>query len=155
MNEQYKLAVLLSTYNGEQYINQQLQSILNQTIKRHVTIIVRDDGSTDKTIDIIKKIQKDHNNIILLTGKNIGLVQSFFLLLNYGIKKKYDYLAFSDQDDYWLPDKLARAVNLLNKENSNLPLLYGSCSYLTDKFLQKSGETTQKICLPQTDLRII
>lgn len=149
MDEQYRLAILLSAYNGKKYIKEQIQSLLKQKNKKNITIIIRDDGSTDGTLQILQELQLHNQNLVILKGKNIGLVSSFFELLKYGIKEKYNYFAFCDQDDYWLPDKLYSAIRMLNKvENKNIPVLYGSCSTLVNKKLEESKVTTQKKILP-------
>ena len=117
-----KVIILLSTYNGEKYILEQLDSLVNQTYK-NIEILIRDDGSKDNTVSIIKKYMLNHKNIKLIKGKNIGFVNSFFELIK---KAKGEYYSFCDQDDIWHLDKIEKAVSLLNKENNNIPLLYAS-----------------------------
>ena len=109
-----RIAVLLSAYNGEQYIEDQVRSILNQESIDSLTIIVRNDGSKDGTVDILQKLRKEQNNIEILDEQNIGFAASFLRLLEYAYNKGYDYYAFSDQDDYWLPEKLSIAIKALN-----------------------------------------
>ena len=72
-----KVAVIMSTYNGEKFIREQLDSILNQSYK-NIELIVRDDGSKDKTVEIVKEYQEKHKNIKLFEGQNLGFVKSFF-----------------------------------------------------------------------------
>ena len=79
MNDK-KVAVIMSTYNGEKFVSEQLDSILNQTYS-NIEIVVRDDGSKDNTVNIIKEYQKKYNNIKLYEGENIGFIKSFFELL--------------------------------------------------------------------------
>lgn len=74
-----KVAVIMSTYNGEKFVKSQMDSILNQTYK-NIEIIVRDDGSKDSTIEIVKEYQKKHKNIKLFEGENLGFIKAF---LNY------------------------------------------------------------------------
>lgn len=139
-----KVAILLSSYNGADYIEEQIESILKQDYT-DFDLIIRDDGSTDNTISIIKKILNEHDNVILIKGNNIGLVKSFFYLLEYAYTKKYDYYAFSDQDDVWLPDKISTAITKLQKcNNSTTPLLYSCTSSLVDRNLRSVGKTTEK-----------
>lgn len=92
MNLKYngKVAVLLSSYNGEKYIAQQLDSILAQTYK-NIEITVRDDGSSDSTVEIVKKYS-DRCNISVIEGKNIGFCKSFYKLLE--CETQADYYAF-------------------------------------------------------------
>ncbi len=78
--EEKRVAVTISTYNGEKYIEQQIESLLNQTYK-NVDIFVRDDGSTDLTLDILKKYEKD-KKIKLYYGENLGFIGSFYDILD-------------------------------------------------------------------------
>ena len=78
-----RIAVLLSAYNGEQYIEDQVRSILNQESIDSLTIIVRNDGSKDGTVDILQRLRKEHSNIEILDELNIGLAASFLRLLEY------------------------------------------------------------------------
>lgn len=127
-NIQNSVLVILSLYNGEKYIKEQLDSLMNQTIP--VFVLARDDGSTDNTIDIVKGYIKNHNNIILLEGENKGFVKSFNELLMNPMVDNYDWIAFCDQDDVWLPNKLEVAIKKLEKYNYlKKPLMY--CSNLT------------------------
>ena len=73
-----KVCVLMSTYNGEQFVNEQIESILNQ-IEVDIHIIIRDDGSVDNTVNIIKAFNDPR--ITLVEGKNIGWKKSFSELL--------------------------------------------------------------------------
>ena len=121
-----KVAVLISTYNGEKYLEEQLDSILNQTYK-NIEIVIRDDGSKDSTIDIIKKYQEKYDNIILKEGTNIGFIKSFFQLLDFA---NADYYAFCDQDDCWLENKIELAVTALNEvDNSKPNMVFGNSDY--------------------------
>ena len=88
--ETKKVAVVMSTYNGEQFIREQFDSILNQTYK-NIEIVVRDDGSKDGTVDIVKEYQSKHNNIKLIEGENLGFVNSFFELLDLADAEYYAY----------------------------------------------------------------
>jgi len=123
MNDK-KVIVLLSSYNGEKYIEEQLESILNQTYK-NIEIIVRDDGSTDNTLEILKKYEKQ-KNIYLEHGNNLGFLKSFYWLLEN--TKEADYYSFADQDDFWLENKIEKAVNTLNNMDQGKAALY-FCDY--------------------------
>ena len=116
-----KLLVLLSTYNGETYLRQQLDSLLAQTLPG-VEILVRDDGSHDGTCAILAEYA-DRGALRWYQGRNLGASHSFWRLLKGG--GEADYYAFCDQDDVWDRDKLARAVAALEKAGAG-PLLYGS-----------------------------
>lgn len=130
------ILVLMSTYNGEKYIAEQIDSILCQKNVEDIKILIRDDGSRDGTISIIEDYIKDHNNIILIKGHNVGCEESFNLLASYANKKcQADYYAFCDQDDIWMPDKLQTAINILNTYDSKKPNLYFSNLTLVDSNL--------------------
>lgn len=120
-----KVAILMSTYNGEKYIKEQIESLLSQTY-RNIEIYIRDDGSKDNTIKIIENYKEKNNNIILKEGKNIGFINSFFELLK--ACNDADYYAYCDQDDIWMEDKIERAVKFLEKTDENKPALYFSNS---------------------------
>ena len=124
MLSEKNVTILLSTYNGAEFIKEQIDSLLLQQ-NVNVNIFVRDDGSTDKTLDIIKKYQT-HYCINVIKGKNIGWRKSFMELI-YNSPES-DYYAFCDQDDIWLPDKLKVAIEKLQTMPQNQPNLY--CSNL-------------------------
>lgn len=111
------VCVLLSTYNGEKYLKQQIESVLNQE-DVGVTLFIRDDGSSDNTVNIIKSYKDER--IIFCPENNIGCIKSFYsLLLN---APDLNYFAFCDQDDIWNKDKLARAINKLSNSGDKAAL---------------------------------
>ena len=116
---QASVAVLLSTYNGEKYVEQQIKSVLSQTYQ-NIKIIYRDDGSTDKTRNVVDKVLKNKQYICMTDGKNIGPAKSFIYLLS--ANPEYDYYAFCDQDDIWEKDKIETAIEQLSKVH--VPALY-------------------------------
>ena len=121
-----KVAVIMSTYNGELFIREQLDSILNQTYK-NIEIVVRDDGSKDKTVEIIKEYMQKYSNIVLHQGENLGFIKSFFELLKLA---EADYYAYADQDDVWIENKIELAVNSLNKLDDTKPnMAFGNSDY--------------------------
>lgn len=125
-----KVAVIMSTYNGEQFLKEQMDSILNQTYK-NIEIVVRDDGSKDSTIQIIKEYQKKNKNIKLYEGQNLGFIKSFFELLKL---VEADYYAYADQDDIWIENKIELAVNSLNKLDDTKPnMAFGNSDYYNEK----------------------
>ena len=127
--EDKKVAILMSTYNGEKYIKEQIDSLLSQDYK-DIKIYIRDDGSKDETVNIVKKYQESNDNIILIEGKNLGFMGSFFELLR--LSDGCDYYAYCDQDDVWMEDKIQRAVKFLEKTDENKPALYFSNSNYCD-----------------------
>lgn len=124
------MQILLSTYNGEKYIREQIESLINQ-INVEVRILVRDDGSTDNTLNILEEY-KNIGVLTYYTGDNLKPAKSFMDLI-YNAPKA-DYYAFCDQDDYWLPEKLFKAIDKIRGEN-NKPSLYFSKAQLVDEKL--------------------
>lgn len=127
-----KILVLVSTYNGEQYLSQQLDSILNQK-GVDVSILVRDDGSSDNTILVLEDYENRYQNVHYYQGTNVGPIMSFFDLLKHA--NGYDYYAFCDQDDVWDNDKLFCAIKMLSKEPDSIPVLYCSNLKVVDENL--------------------
>lgn len=125
----YKVKVLMSTYNGEKYLGEQLESIFKQ-IDVEVSLLVRDDGSTDKTLDILNEWAENHE-IIIVKGKNLGYAHSFMALLNSA--SGADYYAFADQDDVWLPKKLITAIDCMNSGNEKNHLYMSQAIIVDDR----------------------
>jgi glycosyltransferase involved in cell wall biosynthesis len=121
-----KIAVMMSTYNGGLYLEQQLNSILKQNIDS-IDIYIRDDGSDDSTLNILNKYYKEGKIRSLLLGKNIGYSKSFYEIMN-SVPNDYDYYAFSDQDDYWLNDKLSSGIQKLTINSSSF--YYSSLTFV-------------------------
>ena len=119
------VAVMMSTYNGTTYIREQIDSILLQK-NVDIDLYIRDDASSDSTVDIIKEYQCRHSNVFFEQGTNLGPGKSFMTLLcSVGRRQKqYDYYAFADQDDIWLCNKLSKAIEMLG--GINAPALYCS-----------------------------
>ncbi len=108
-----KVVVLMSTYNGERYLRTQMDSLIHQE-GVDVEILVRDDGSSDGTLQILENYKIDGDlNINYYMGDNVGPARSFLDLMKYA--PKADYYALCDQDDTWLPDKLKIAVDAIKK----------------------------------------
>lgn len=108
------IAILLASFNGEKYLHQQLESIVNQSYSNWI-LYIRDDGSTDKSVNIINEfIAKHPSKIQLLTDefKNLGSCNNFFHLLK---NVEADYYMFADQDDVWNPDKIEITINHFQK----------------------------------------
>lgn len=123
-----RICVLMSTYNGEKYLKEQLDSILWQEGVA-LDILIRDDGSTDKTVEILEEYSKKYSNIIYYVGKNLKSAWSFMeLLYSCG---KYDFYAFADQDDVWKKEKLRKGIEKL-KGNIHL---YGGKKIIVDSNL--------------------
>ena len=132
-----KVAVLLSTYNGEKYLKPQLDSIFIQK-DVDVVLVVRDDGSTDGTRKILENYVLGHPTVELLFEKNCGAEMSFHRLCKYAEEHvKADYYAFCDQDDVWGPEKLSVAIKQLSSLNADVPNLYFSNLRMVDSDLNE------------------
>jgi glycosyltransferase involved in cell wall biosynthesis len=119
--------ILLSTYNGARYLQPLLESLTGQDYPA-VSVLVRDDGSTDGTPEMLRAYAMTHKNVQAVFGENLGFIGSFFELLRIADSGAH-YYALCDQDDIWKPDKVSRAVQLLSVRPSDAPVLY--CSRLT------------------------
>lgn len=129
------VVVLMSTYNGEQYLSEQLDSVLNQKGVA-VSLIVRDDGSKDNTINILQQYSEKYSNITILSEQNCGAEMSFHRLCQYAKDNiRADYYAFCDQDDVWVDDKLLVAVRNLEQFDKSHPNLYFSNLQMVDSNL--------------------
>lgn len=131
------VCVMMSTYNGEKWLGNQLDSVLKQKdVKIH--LIIRDDGSTDNTISILNDYQNKYDNIDIYSEENLGAEGSFYKLAKLGIEStEFEYYAFCDQDDIWMPDKLITAVKRLSELDINEPNLYFSNLMM----VQQDGKT--------------
>lgn len=144
-----KVAVLMSTYNGEEYIEEQINSILNQNGDYFLDLYVRDDGSTDKTVDILKKYEK-LKKLKYYVGENLKSAKSFMDLLQ--TCGEYDYYAFADQDDFWFRNKIQKGIDFLSHQK--VPALYCSNAELVDERLKSLGRNVYK-STPRTDFKTI
>lgn len=133
----YSITVLMSSYNGEKFIAEQINSILNQK-ECKVTLIVRDDGSSDGTLNILEQYQLEGKLVWYSDGENLRPARSFLRLL--ANAPDSDYYAFADQDDYWMPDKLIRAVKCLETQD-DIPVVYYANAELVDASLNSYNQT--------------
>ncbi|QDH16897.1 glycosyltransferase family 2 protein [Swingsia samuiensis] len=131
-----KVAILLSLYNGEKYLHEQLNSIVNQTYQNWV-IFWRDDQSTDQSKFIIesfsKKYGKDKCIEISDIKDRLGVANSYLHLLK--AIPSTPFIAFCDQDDVWHPQKLEWAITKIKSLHSKKPTLYCARQYLTNSNL--------------------
>lgn len=127
-----KVLVLMSTYNGEQYLKTQIDSILDQK-NIEVFLLVRDDGSVDRTKEILNEYEKS-GCLKWYTGENLRPAKSFMNLLQIA-DNSYDFYAFCDQDDFWKPNKLEVAIVHLKDIQQDKPALYYSRTTLVDSNL--------------------
>lgn len=129
--------ILMGTKNGGPFIRMQLNSILLQSYTNW-TLWISDDGSEDQTLQEIKSFQRKHNNrdIRVLEGPRNGIAKNFFFLASLP-KIKNEWIAFADQDDFWLPNKLARAVQRINSGNG--AEVYAGRAFYTNSSLRPTG----------------
>jgi rhamnosyltransferase len=125
------LLIVLSTFNGAKFVVEQIDSIRRQTCPGW-TLLVRDDGSTDETVARVESLaaQDDRINLVRDTKGNLGPAASFGVLLEHAREGDAAYVAIADQDDIWLPTKLARELELLTAQEGatgrGMPLLVHS-----------------------------
>ena len=142
MKKKY-IDILMATYNGEKYLKEQIESILNQTHK-DFRLIISDDCSRDSTREILSKYAKKDKRIkIYKQEKNLGYVKNFEFLLS---KVENEYYMFSDQDDVWLPDKVKKSLETLIETNSDLAfsdlvVVDEKLDVIKESFLQYCGLT--------------
>ena len=135
-----KVTILMSTYNGEQFLAEQIESIQQQTFTDW-ELLIRDDGSKDQTPKIIKKFAEKDDRIVFINPhnrENIGVIQSFHSLLKH---QPSDYYFFSDQDDVWLSNKLQIQLEEAKKYSTELPLLVYTDLTIVDQHLQVKHES--------------
>lgn len=112
-----KIDILLATYNGEKYLREQIDSILEQTYE-NFNLIISDDGSHDQTINILKEyVAKDNRIKVFIQEKNLGYIKNFEFLLN---QVESEYYMFSDQDDFWQKNKIEVSYNLIKSKKLDL-----------------------------------
>ena len=132
-----KIDILLSTYNGAAFLEDLIQSLYGQTYTNW-RLLIRDDGSSDSTMELIKSYQgKDKERIFIFDDnkKHLGPKKSFETLL---YKSDADYMMFCDQDDYWLPDKIKSTltkIKELEQQHPGKPVLVFSDLKVTDRKL--------------------
>lgn len=159
---QNKIAILLSTYNGENYLVEQIESILSQTYS-HWTLYIRDDGSQDKTLDILLDYEQRFSNIVVFQNDqtNLGPLGSFLWLMK---SVESEYYMFCDQDDVWLSNKIeltfSEMLKLKEGSKDDLPLLVFTDLLVTDDKLNVIAKSMwnfwglDKIMIPEKYLLV-
>lgn len=135
----------MSSYNGTQYIKQQIQSILDQNCDFEVNIFVRDDNSTDGTQDILQQYA-DQGLLHWYTGENLKPAKSFLDLLK--SCPEHDFYAFCDQDDHWKPEKLQAATDLIKDVTG--PAFSFANAHLVDQQLDDYGRNVYRLPINTT-----
>jgi glycosyltransferase involved in cell wall biosynthesis len=143
-----EVEVLLATFNGELYLVEFLESLLNQEGVR-IHLRVSDDGSTDKTLKIIESYKEHFESCAIYSGPSQGPSINFFSLIK---KSTYEYVALADQDDIWLPHHLLSAIKRLS-ESPELPSL--TFSSVTEFSRERNYELNWPARFPGNDIRTI
>lgn len=116
-SKRQKVLVLLCTYNGEKFLNQQLESIYYQK-DVEVKVIINDDGSTDQTLGILEFWKKQSLILKTFHSNRIGSTEAFLSLLKISSAMEFDFFAFSDQDDVWHENKLSKQIKEMDKSEA-------------------------------------
>ena len=140
------IAILMSTYNGKAYLQEQLRSVLEQTVSDFL-LLIRDDGSSDGTPDLLREISDPRVRLIL--GENLGPAGSFFALLEAARQENADFVFFCDQDDIWMPDKLERFLAEMGKCPAGPALVFSDFA-----MIDGSGSVTGDSYTAMAQLRI-
>ncbi len=130
-----KINIVMSTYNGEQFLAEQIDSTQQQTFKDW-QLLIRDDGSSDQTPEIIKSFAAQDPRIVFINAhdrENFGVIKNFFTLIKHD---KADYYFFSDQDDVWLADKVETMIATAQQYPAQLPLMVYTDLQVVDQELQ-------------------
>lgn len=110
------VTVLMSTYNGQQYLKEQLDCIMQQTYTGNITVLIRDDGSSDGTAGIVGAYPEQENRSIqFISAPNVGPQRSFLELIR--LAPKSDFYFFADQDDVWDADKIEIAASAMSGQD--------------------------------------
>lgn len=120
--------ILMATYNGEAFVEEQVRSIINQTYTDW-RLLVHDDGSTDSTIAILHRLSKEDQRIVLVEDgvQHLGVARNFIHLVDCSTA---DFAMFCDQDDIWLPSKVEDMLTEISRYNQDVPQVVYSNAYL-------------------------
>ncbi|MDB4661722.1 glycosyltransferase [Gammaproteobacteria bacterium] len=143
-----RVLVLLATYNGEEFIDLQLKSIFEQNDVK-VSILISDDCSSDGTLNIVSDYIKNNFSIKVLSfNKKFGSAASnFFYLVANSVCDDFDFIAFSDQDDFWFEKKIINAIDKINEKK-----VHGFSSDVIAYWPEDNTEKLIKKSYPQTSL---
>lgn len=144
------VAICMATYNGEKYIGEQIQSILGQTYDNW-RLFIHDDGSTDKTVEVIKTY-RDDRICLLEDGVRLGSAKDNFASILHYVKEQFDfhYFMFADQDDVWLSHKIEVSMEQIRKtecgmrdktDGDTIPVLIHTDLKVVDENLETLGES--------------
>lgn len=147
-----RIAILLATYNGERFLREQLESLLGQTYTNWICYI-HDDGSNDQTVNIAREFcEKYPYHFVIINGPLCGGAKNNFMFLLSEVKE--EYIAFCDQDDYWLPEKLSETYKLIKMDEdrkkptvvfSDLKVVNENLKLISDSFFLYSGKNSSRL----------
>lgn len=141
------VSIAMATYNGEKYIEEQLDSIFAQTYK-NIEVIVCDDQSLDKTVQILEKYKTKYGLEYTINSQRLGSVKNFEQTL---LKCSGKYIAFADQDDIWHPEKLTNLVDVIAKKD--LFYIFSNACLIDDKSTPLLGTLWDKMAFSYTERR--
>ena len=120
--------ILMATYNGEAFVEEQVQSIINQTY-REWRLLVHDDGSTDKTMEILHRLAEEDERVVVIEDgvQHLGVARNFIHLVK---QSTAAYCMFCDQDDVWLPNKVEKMVHAIEQYNQGVPQVVYTNAFL-------------------------
>jgi rhamnosyltransferase len=120
--------ILMATYNGEAFVEEQVQSIINQTY-REWRLLVHDDGSTDKTMEILHRLAEEDERVVVIEDgvQRLGVARNFIHLVK---QSAAAYCMFCDQDDVWLPHKVEKMVHAIEQYNQGVPQVVYTNAFL-------------------------
>lgn len=154
------VGIILSSYNGEKYIGELLTSIINSNFK-DFTVFVCDDGSSDRTVEIVGELIDKYGNQIVLSQneQNMGSTKSFLTnLARINSESPCDYYMFCDQDDVWLMDKIGLSLKVIkrmeNRRGEYEPLLVFNDAIIVDDklaYIARSFYKTNHLKVHKTD----
>lgn len=151
--DEAKVAILLATYNGEKYVEEQIESLMTQK-GIETKLYIHDDLSTDNTMSIVEKMSSKYPNRITLINstQNLGVVKSYQFLLD---NVEADFYFFSDQDDVWCEDKVIQEINILAMSEKRPALVYSDLQIVdanlnvisNSMFNHMNVKNTDKLCM--------
>jgi glycosyltransferase involved in cell wall biosynthesis len=150
-NNMLKVSIVLCSYNGEKYISDQVESILNQTYS-NFELIISDDCSSDTTVSILRRYEKLDSRVkVIENSMNVGLAKNFErgLMMATG-----EYIAMSDQDDYWLPTKIESQTSYL-EQHEGVGLIFHDSLIVEHDLKESSGSFLEKIGIRRVLLNYI
>ena len=120
--------ILMATYNGEAFVEEQVQSIINQTYTDW-RLLVHDDGSTDKTMEILHRLAEEDERVVVIEDgvQRLGVARNFIHLAK---QSTAAYCMFCDQDDVWLPNKVEKMVHAIEQYNQGIPQVVYTNAFL-------------------------